>query len=113
MSPHILSNVERVLTELPKWERVRADAYLETLLAAAEHSGGGLIADVPRTVHDCGDQEDNLILDLAAEAGALIVVSTDTDLLSMSPWRGTPILEPRVFAAKVDAVRRHAQRPRR
>jgi len=77
---------------------------------AAEHSGGGIVADVPRTVHDCPDHEDNLILDLAAEVGALLVVSNDTDLLSMSPWRGTPIIEPTAFAAKVDAMRRHARR---
>jgi len=63
--------------------------------------------------HDCPDHEDNLILDLAAEVGALLVVSNDTDLLSMSPWRGTPIIEPTAFAAKVDAMRRHARRRRR
>jgi predicted nucleic acid-binding protein len=113
LSPHILSNTERVLTELLKWEPAQADGYTETLVAAAEHSGGGLVVDVPRTVHDCADHEDNLVLDLAAEVGALIVVSNDTDLLSMSPWRGTPILEPRAFAAKVDAMRRHARRSRR
>ena len=56
------------------------DAYLETVVRAAEHSGG--------------------------------VVSNDTDLLSMSPWRGTPIIEPTAFAAKVDAMRRHARRRR-
>ena len=76
-------------------------------------SGGGIVADVPRTVHDCPDHEDNLILDLAAEVGALLIVSNDTDLLSMSPWRGTPIIEPAAFAAKVDAMRRHARRRRR
>jgi predicted nucleic acid-binding protein len=107
LSPHILSNVERVLTELLKWEHAAAQAYTRTLLSAAEHSGGALIADVRRTVPD---HEDNLILDLAAEVGALIVVSNDTDFLAMSPWRGTPILEPRTFAAKVDAMRRHARR---
>jgi len=66
-----------------------------------------------RTVHDCPDHEDNLILDLAAEVGALLIVSNDTDLLSMSPWRGTPIIEPTAFAAKVDAMRRHTRRRRR
>jgi predicted nucleic acid-binding protein len=111
LSPHILDNVHRVLTELLKWEESPAEAYVETLLSAAEHSGGALVADVPRTVHDCADHEDNLILDLACEVGALIVVSNDTDLLSMSPWRGTPIIEPRAFAAKVDAMRRHSRRP--
>jgi predicted nucleic acid-binding protein len=70
------------------------------------------LADVPRTVRDCADHEDNLILDLAAEVGALILVSNDTDLLSMSPWRGTPIIAPVAFAAKVDAMRRHTRRRR-
>jgi predicted nucleic acid-binding protein len=68
---------------------------------------------VPRTVHDSPDHEDNLILDLAAEVGALLIVSNDTDLLSMSPWRGTPIIEPTPFAATVNAMRRHARRRRR
>jgi predicted nucleic acid-binding protein len=113
LSPHITSSIERVLTDLLKWAPVEADAYLTALLSAAEHSGGGIVTDVPRTVHDRPDHEDNLTLDLAAEVGALIVVSNDTDLLSMSPWRGTPIFEPQAFAAKVDAMRRPARRPRR
>jgi hypothetical protein len=40
-------------------------------------------------------------------------LSNGTDLLSVSPWRGTPIIEPQGFAAKVDAMRRHARRRRR
>ncbi len=100
LSPHILGNVECVLTQLLKWEQAPADAYLRTLLSAAEHSGGGVVADVPRTVHDCPDYEDNLILDLAGEVCALIVVCNDTDLLSMSPWRGSPIIEPRASRPK-------------
>jgi predicted nucleic acid-binding protein len=113
LSPHILDNVRRVLEDLLKWERPHAQAYVEVISQAAEHSGGGLLADVPRTVHDCPDHEDNLVLDLAAEVGAMLIVSNDTDLLSMSPWRGTPILTPTAFAAKVDAMRRHARRRRR
>jgi predicted nucleic acid-binding protein len=63
-------------------------------------------------VHDCRDFEDNLILDLAVETGAFLVVSEDSDLTSMSPWRGTPILRPKEFAARVDALRRHQRRRR-
>ena len=88
------------------------EATFEAVVRAAEHSGGGVLDEVPRTVHDGPDHEDNLILDLAAEVGALIMVSNDTDLLSMSPWRGTPIIEPTAFATKVDAMRRHARRRR-
>jgi predicted nucleic acid-binding protein len=113
LSPDILDNVRRVLEDLFKWERPQIDTYVDVLSEAAEHSGGGLLADVPRTVHDCPDHEDNLVLDLAAEVGAMLIVSNDTNLLSMSPWRGTPILTPAAFAAKVDAMRRHARRRRR
>ena len=82
-------------------------------LGGSRAQRGGLLADVPRTVHDCPDHQDNLVLDLAAEVGAMLIVSNDTDLLSMSPWRGTPILTPIAFASKVDAMRRHARRRRR
>jgi hypothetical protein len=112
LSPHITVNVDRILGDLFKWAQPEIDTYLEAVAAAAEHSGGGILDGVPRTVHDCPDHEDNLILDLAAEVGALIMVSNDTDLLSMSPWRGTPIIGPTAFAAKVDAMRWHARRHR-
>jgi predicted nucleic acid-binding protein len=113
LSQHILSNINRILAELFKWAQPEIDAYLRAIVMAAEHSGGGIVLNVPQTVHDCPDHEDNLILDLAAEVGALLVVSNDTELLSMSPWRGTPIIEPTAFAEKVDAMRRHARRRRR
>jgi hypothetical protein len=113
LSPHIITNIDRILAQLLKWAQPQIDAYLRAVGMAAEHSGGGIVADVPRTVHDCPDHEDNLILDLTAEVGAVLIVSNDTDLLSMSPWRGTPIIEPAAFAAKADAMRRHARRRRR
>lgn len=112
LSDHILGNTRRVLTELFKWDTSTAHSYADVLSDVAVHSGGGILADVPRTVHDCPDHEDNLILDLAAEIGAILIVSNDTDLLTMSPWRGTPVLTPASFAAKVDAMRRHARRRR-
>jgi predicted nucleic acid-binding protein len=112
LSPHITGNVDRILADLFKWEQPVVDAYLEAVVAAAEHSGGGVLPEVPRTVHDYPDHEDNLVLDLAAEVGALILVSNGTCLLSMSPWRGSPIIGPTAFATKVDAMRRHARRRR-
>lgn len=105
LSPHILDNTTRVLREVAKWPEDDTDLY-QSVLADMAHASGGDVIDPPRTVHDCPDHEDNLVLDLAADVGALIVVSNDTDLTSMSPWRGTPILRPREFADRVDVARR-------
>jgi predicted nucleic acid-binding protein len=109
VSPHILENTERVLIEGLKWPSEQAEMLVALIVETAEHSGGGVM-NPPRTINDCPDWEDNRILDLAAEVGALLIVSEDTDLTSMSPWRGTPILRPREFVAKVDGMRRHARR---
>jgi predicted nucleic acid-binding protein len=109
LSPHLMSNTERVLAKALDWEDDRIEVYLRILTKVAVHSGGGLI-EPPATVTDCADREDNRVLDLAADVGALLVVSDDVDLTSMSPWRGTPILRPREFVAKVDGMRRHRRR---
>jgi len=64
------TTVRRVLEDLLKWEPSQADAYAVVLSQAAEHGGGGLPADVPRTVHDCPDHEDNLVLGQPAISSA-------------------------------------------
>ena len=86
-----------------------AHDYREILSEMAEASGGGVLTP-PRTVHDCPDHEDNLVLDLAAEVGALLIVSAAAYLTSMSPWRGVPVLRAREFAGRADAMRRHRRR---
>jgi hypothetical protein len=65
------------------------EEYVAVLAEIAESAGGGTV-DTPSTVHDCPDHEDNLVPDLAAVVGALLIVSDDTNLTSMSPRCGTP-----------------------
>jgi len=108
LSPHIMSNTARVLAAAGVG-KAEIEEYIATLDEIADYSGGGVLKPA-RTIHDCADHEDNLVLDLAAEVGALIVVSDDTDLTSMTPWRGTPILRPHEFASRVDAMRRARRR---
>jgi predicted nucleic acid-binding protein len=112
LSPHILDNAVRPLMSVVGTPKEEADEYGEILIEIAEASGGGVLTP-PRTVHDCPDHEDNLILDLAAEVGALLIVSEDADLTSMSPWRGVPVLRAAEFTARVDAMRRHRRGSRR
>jgi len=106
LSPHVLENTGRVLMTVVGTPKEEAADYLEILAEIAEASGGGLVTP-PRTVHDCRDDEDNQVLDLAVDVGALLLVSEDADLTSMSPWRGVPILRAHEFIARVDAMRRH------
>jgi predicted nucleic acid-binding protein len=112
LSPHILRGTGRVLREHFGWSRVRAARYLDILARIAARSGGATI-EPGLVVSDCEDWEDNRILELAAECGAVLVVSSDRHLLDISPWRGTPVVEPSTFVAKVDAMRRAQGRIRR
>jgi predicted nucleic acid-binding protein len=109
LSPHILDNTIRVLTAVVGTPKEDAEDYSGILVEMADASGGGVLTP-PRTVHDCPDHEDNLVLDLAVEVGALLIVSEDADLTGVSPWRGVPILRAREFVGRVDAMRRHRQR---
>lgn len=112
VSPHIVDNTARVLANVFKWEEPSVHQFVGVLGRTVVSSGGDVV-EPPRQVHDCADFEDNHILDLAVEVGALLVVSEDSDLTSMSPWRGTPILRPREFVSRVDGMRRHQRRRRR
>ncbi len=110
LSPHLLTNIERVLDSPAsqdgfEWESQRVEDYLEVLVEISSASGGAVIAPA-QAVMDCADYEDNRILELALACQAVLIVSNDSDLLHMSPWRGIPILSPRDFAARVDASRR-------
>jgi predicted nucleic acid-binding protein len=111
LSPRIVSNVARVLSEVLRLDGKHTDDYLQVLVDLATASGGGP-TDPPRTVGDCPDWEDKRILDLAAEVGAFVIASAVIDLLQMSPWRGRPIVESSQFASLVDASRRARRRTR-
>ena len=45
-------------------------------------------------VKDCRDAKDDKYLELALAASAGVIVSGDTDLLILDPWRGVRILQP-------------------
>ncbi|MGH8998661.1 MAG: PIN domain-containing protein [Acidimicrobiia bacterium] len=113
LSEHILVNVVRVLSGVPPdgygWEVRAAERYIEVLVEITEASGGGIVTPAV-TVTDCPDHEDNRILEAAAASNAILIVSDDTDLLSMSTWRGTPVVTSREFVGRTDAMRRSRER---
>lgn len=58
---------------------------------------------VPITEHvtDCRDPKDNKFLDLALAANAQILVSSDSDLLVLHPYRTIHIITPSEFLKKI------------
>jgi predicted nucleic acid-binding protein len=113
LSEHILANVVRVLTGPPPdgygWAVERAEQYVELLVELADASGGAVV-EPAEAVTDCDDHADNRILECAGASGSMLIVSDDTDLTSMSPWRGTPIVTSEEFVTRTDALRRGRRR---
>ena len=108
LSPHVLDGTRRVLVEAFGFAAAEAGEYEGFLLDVARRTGG--VIDPSCSIDDCPDWEDNRILELAEASGALLVVSSDDHLVRMSPWRGTPVLEPSHFVSRVDAMRRQRDR---
>jgi putative PIN family toxin of toxin-antitoxin system len=51
----------------------------------------------------CRDPSDDRILELAVAGGAAAIIAGDQDLLTLSPFRGIPILSPRAFLERHEA----------
>lgn len=113
LSEHILANTIRVLSGAPPagygWASDRAEEYVDLLVEIAEAAGGAVL-EPAEPISDCEDFEDNRILECAAASGSILIVSDDTDLLSMSPWRGIPVITSAEFVRRTDVMRRSRRR---
>jgi uncharacterized protein len=53
-------------------------------------------------VTECRDPKDDKFLELALDGKAEVLVTGDSDLLCMHPWRGIAILSPADYLARID-----------
>jgi predicted nucleic acid-binding protein len=81
LSPHTLAGTKRVLTGAYGFEQTEADRCERVLVDIALRTGGIITPDV--SVHDSRDWEDSRIHELAEAAGALLIISSDADLLEV------------------------------
>jgi predicted nucleic acid-binding protein len=108
LSKHLVEGTARVLRRAFSFTGGEAAAYSAFLRSVTSRAGGVVEPNV--RVSECEDWEDNRVLELAETVGAFLIVSSDDDLLSMSPWRGIPIQSPEAFVSRVDAMRRRARK---
>lgn len=99
-SPHIIQNLVRVLKNQFALSDKLVAAIAETVIEIV-HLSGGSVVEPSRKVLEVKDYEDNLILDLVLVTDSLVAVSSDSDLLDLSPWRGRLILRPREFTHRI------------
>lgn len=82
---------------------VLARPYFVSLIAPAAHAWLKKLMDVAEVVTitervvACRDSTDDKFLELAINGQAELIVSGDTDLLMLNPFRGIPIVTPAIF----------------
>ena len=82
--------------------RKKFDRYVreeERLLFLATYIRDVTVIDISETITDCRDPKDNKFLELAVSGRASHLLTGDTDLLSLHPFRGIAIVTPQAFLA--------------
>ena len=97
MSADVLAEIDDVLN------RPRFDRYLSSMLRLEFIDGLEQIAntvEITLAIVACRDPKDDKFLELAVNGQANFIVSGDSDLLELSPFRGIPVVPPRSFLAE-------------
>jgi uncharacterized protein len=96
----------------PVWDEVLNVLHRPRLARFIEPEQRDAVLDLMRSVYvwfhpqrqiaECRDAKDNKYLELALEADASIIVSSDDDLLVMNPWRGIRIMLPAAYVSALN-----------
>lgn len=96
LSLSVLTELHDVLSRT-KFRRYIDDEGVRSFLTALTREAEWV--DVVAEVNACRDPKDNKFLELAISGHATHIVSGDSDLLVLNPFRGVEILSPATFLA--------------
>lgn len=94
LSEALVNEINEIL-QRKKFERYISTEQREEFLIALVQSAE--LIEVTETIVVCRDPKDNHILELAVSGGAEIIVTGDSDLLVLNPFREIQIVTPRDF----------------
>ena len=98
ISAATITELDEVI-HLPKFDKYLSEEerieFLTTLVHEAE------LVNVVETVTDCRDPRDNKFLELAVSGRATHIVTGDSDLLVLHPFRGIIVVSPSMFLTLV------------
>jgi putative PIN family toxin of toxin-antitoxin system len=80
--------------------RPRFDRYIEPAIRkalAAEYVNACEKIHTTSTIRECRDPRDDMILELAVDGRADVILIGDLDLLELHPFRGVAILTPQAY----------------
>jgi len=94
VSDETIAELDEVLRR-PKFDKYVSETrrleFLTALVREAE------VIDVVDVVTDCRDPKDNMFLALALSGQGSHIITGDSDLLVLHPFRGIPVVSPRSF----------------
>jgi uncharacterized protein len=97
LSIALVNEIHHILYR-PKFDHYINDAEREDFMLALVEKA--TLVDVTEEVRVCRDPKDNMILELAVSGKADVIVTGDTDLLNLNPFREIAILNPQTFLAQ-------------
>jgi putative PIN family toxin of toxin-antitoxin system len=95
-SADTIDELDEVLRR-PKFGRYLGEE--ERLLFLAAFIRDAKVVDVTEKLTECRDANDNKFLELVSNGNAACIVSGDSDLLVLNPFRGVAILTPQEFVS--------------
>ena len=98
VSTDTIDELDEVLRR-PKFNRYLREE--ERLLFLAAFIRDAKVVDVTEKLTECRDPKDNKFLELAVSGNATCIVSGDSDLLVLNPFRGVAILGPQEFITEL------------
>ena len=90
-----LANEISTILHRRKFNRYFSEEQRETFLIALVQSSK--LVEVIETIQACRDPKDNMLLELAVSGKADVLITGDTDLLVLNPFKKIAILQPEAF----------------
>jgi putative PIN family toxin of toxin-antitoxin system len=100
VSQGTFAELSRVL-ERKKFDRYVTREDRERFLALLLREAA--LVEISQEIRACRDPKDDMFLELVVCGAATCLVTGDQDLLSLHPFRGTPILTPAQFLGSIAA----------
>jgi putative PIN family toxin of toxin-antitoxin system len=85
----------------PKFDKYITDSQREDFMLALVETS--TLVDVTESIDVCRDPKDNMILELAVSGKAKVIVTGDSDLLDLHPFREIEILNPQTFLKNISS----------